>query len=309
MANFVQSEGVLLFRYVPGFGELDNTGTGLLSIAETYYGVLFNSPADYIASYDGTTQASVMPASWEAGDEFLIAVLWSSSESSISISVSENGGLTWGVWADVAYDGAFDAGTDLNLFYDNAYKNNLKWLRLYDTLDGGTIAAAKTWVEANAGNETEPLSEITGTGALQAGDATFTGSGLREITGDGNLSSNISGASGSGLREIAGTGALQAGDAIFTGSGLREIAGTGALVSDVSLMSGIGANAPPATGTGALQAGDAIFTGSGLREIAGTGALVSDVSLMSGVYAEFISGNENKFKELRGSTFTAKGRM
>jgi len=48
----------------------------------------------------------------------------------------------------------FTRGEYIDLSYTKRFNNNLKLAKSYDTLYGGTIATAKTWIEENTGTET-----------------------------------------------------------------------------------------------------------------------------------------------------------
>jgi len=77
-----------------------------------------------------------------------------------------DGGVTWTTWAQAAYDGAFNSGSNINLFYQNPYINNLISAQLYYPAASYDLAELKTIVEQRGGDLTLPsaltLSEATG---------------------------------------------------------------------------------------------------------------------------------------------------
>ena len=174
------------------------------------------------------------------------------------------------------------------------------------TVNSGAPATTRKWQLLVL--EGEPPPTKTGTGALQAGDATITGvgevrtpsvgtgalqaqaaavSGLGAVVNDGAGALQAAPAVIVGAGEVgdakAGAGVLQAGDAVVSGSGVREAIGTGALQAEPAAVLGVGAVEGLTSGMGALQAGVAEVSGQGSLEFVGAGALQAQQAQIAGV--------------------------
>ncbi len=128
---------------------------------------------------------------------------------------------------------------------------------------------------------------ITGTGTLQAQDASVSGAGdvIAVVTGDGILQAQPAAVSGVGdlISAIEGIGTLQAGDAAVTGAGAIVQDGTGILQAQDAAVVGIGEVGNVRVGTGTLQARDATVFGEGDRASVGTGTLQAQDAAVTGI--------------------------
>lgn len=156
--NFVQEQGILLFKWKAGYDAASDYAiiSGLLSLRSSTGSILWDRGGSInIRSTDGSSNALTNLNNWSEEDSLLFSVVWNSSESLFSLSYSLDNGSTWAFWETGLYGGTFSVGAFITLFYSNSYRNNLHSAIVYGTLpDDGTIAAAQTWVEENAGTLT-----------------------------------------------------------------------------------------------------------------------------------------------------------
>jgi len=186
----------------------------------------------------------------------------------------DNTGRWWG--GDVAYFRIHSAPIPLTLL-DELHE------RPYAPFD------RRVWVPIAA-----PGGPITGTGALQAGNAAVAGIGTASgvKTGTGTLLAQDAAVAGVGVGVLEGTGALAAQSASVSGAGAIVQDGTGALQAQDAAVSGIGELGAEKSGSGTLQAQDAAVSGAALRIPVGTGALQAQSAAVSGegVTQDLISG-------------------
>lgn len=152
--------------------------------------------------------------------------------------------------------------------------------------DAGTAIASYT--DTPTITVSEPLPEITGTGALSAQAADVTGAGVSSSTGTGALSSQAADVTGAGEAAWTGTGALTAQAADVTGVGTSGSTGTGALTAQASDVTGSGVSSSTGSGTLTVQAAD--VTGVGVTSSTGTGALIAQSADITGTWISSSSG-------------------
>ena len=150
--NFVQEQGAAFARFIAQY-DSDTTAKSIVSIFAGLGLIFDSSTINRLSSTDGTNTAN-RSVTWLAGQEILVTPIWSDGESTLSLNVSLDGGIVWSGWIDATYDGAFTTGTDILLANSNPDSIDFKSAQIYGELEGGTIATAKTWVEANAGSLT-----------------------------------------------------------------------------------------------------------------------------------------------------------
>jgi hypothetical protein len=168
-----------------------------------------------------------------------------------------------------------DAGTSSGTPTTDAYG------RTRSTNDIG----ASEYVAGGAGTE------VTGSGAAEAGASTAEGTGTRTVVGTGEAASGAATAEGSGVRTVTGTGAATVAAASAEGVGTRAIVGSGAVSSAAAAAEGAGVRG--VTGTGAAVAGEATAEGAGtaIRTITGTGEAVAGSASAEGVGVRGVTGS------------------
>jgi hypothetical protein len=129
----------------------------------------------------------------------------------------------------------------------------------------------------------------TGTGSLEAQQATMSGAGDRILPGTGALPAQQATMAGVGDRILSGSGVLTAQQATMAGVAVIYIEGSGVLTAQQASMAGVGDRVLPGSGT--LNAQQAVMSGAGDRILPGTGTLNAQQALMVGAGDRVLPGS------------------
>lgn len=129
----------------------------------------------------------------------------------------------------------------------------------------------------------------TGTGVLEAQQATMSGAGDRILPGTGALPAQQATMAGVGDRILSGSGVLTAQQATMAGVAAIYIEGSGVLTAQQAAMAGVGDRVLPGSGT--LNAQQAVMSGAGDRILPGTGTLNAQQALMAGAGDRVLPGS------------------
>lgn len=148
IANWDNAQGIAFLEFTALYAS-STSAYGLFNTADAVAGVFADSAtAGTVQSSDGTNTVSRNLTSWAVGDTLKLALVFDSVAGSMEIASTKNGGA-WSAWTAATYDDIFTLETDLRWMFENDEAVEIIDTRIYKTLKDGTIAASKTWVEAN----------------------------------------------------------------------------------------------------------------------------------------------------------------
>jgi len=145
--NVDETSGTLVVKgLIPGAAYADvpdGTVLSYVSLKDITYNLLYanrtsNPYGVFPRSYDGSWLWGIETYEWLAGNEYNLAVRWNATTLKRQVGYQDvTGAGSWQWGTEVAFDGAFAIGDFIQLFYNNAYPQKFRDIRIWDD-DKGT---------------------------------------------------------------------------------------------------------------------------------------------------------------------------